>query len=164
MELITPSLGTIFWTTIVFLIVMFILTRYAWKPIMNFLKERERGIENALKAAYQAKEEMSKLKSDNEKIIAEAKLERDSILREARELRESLINTAKDQAAEEGKKMIEAAKTSIRNEKETAINEIKEQIISLSVEIAGKILHQKLNETAEQRDMIEKSLRDVKLN
>ncbi|MFO7656205.1 MAG: F0F1 ATP synthase subunit B [Bacteroidales bacterium] len=164
MELITPSLGTIFWMSIAFFIVLFILRKYAWRPILGFLKERENSIQDALFSAQKAKEEMSKLMADNEKIIAEGKNQRDQIIIEARELKESIINDARSSASEEARKMIEMAKQSIKNEKETAINEIKEQIITLSVDIAGKILQQKLAESSEQNELIEKSLRDIKLN
>ncbi|MBN2611807.1 MAG: F0F1 ATP synthase subunit B [Bacteroidales bacterium] len=164
MELITPSLGTIFWMSIAFFIVLFILKKYAWRPILGFLKERENSIQDALLSAQKAKEEMSKLVADNEKIIAEAKNERDKIIIEARELKESIINDARNNALEEARKMIDTAKQSIKKEKETAINEIKEQIITLSVDIAGKILQQKLTESPEQKEFIEKSLRDIKLN
>ena len=164
MELITPNLGTIFWLTIVFFLVLFILRKYAWRPILNFLKERENSIQGALLSAEKAKDEMSKLVADNERIINEAKIERDKIIVEARELKDTIINEARKSASEEAKKLIENAKQSIRKEKESAINEIKEQIVILSVDIAGKILQQKLTESAEQRELIEKSLREIKLN
>jgi F-type H+-transporting ATPase subunit b len=164
MELITPSLGTIFWTSIAFFIVLFILKKYAWRPILSFLKERENSIRDALLSAQHAKEEMSQLKADNEKIMSEAKIERDKIIVEAKEIRDSIVKEARNQATEEAKKMIESAKHTIKNEKESAINEIKEQIVTLSVHIAGKILQQKLTENSEQKDLIEKSLREIKLN
>ncbi len=164
MELITPSLGTIFWLTIVFFVVLFILRKYAWRPILNSLKDRENSIQDALLSAEKAKEEMSKLIANNEKIINEAKIERDKIIVEARELKDTIINEARKSASEEAKKLIENAKQSIRKEKESAINEIKEQIVILSVDIAGKILQQKLTESSEQRELIEKSLREIKLN
>ncbi len=162
MELINPDLGTIFWTTIAFLIVLIILKKFAWKPILNFLRERENSIENALKAADHAREEMSRLQADNEKILNKAKIERDKILKEARTLKESIVNEAHGIAADESRKLIEEARISIKNEKIAAMNEIKNQVTNLSVEIAGKILHQKLRSDEEQHDLIEKSLRDVK--
>lgn len=162
MELINPDLGTIFWTTIAFLIILLILRKFAWRPILNFLKEREKSIENALQAADQAREEMSRLKADNEVIINKAKIERDIILKEARDLKDSIINDAQESAVNESKKLIDEARLSIKNEKIAAINEIKNQVAILSVEIAGKILEQKLRADEEQRDIIEKSLRDVK--
>ena len=164
MELITPSLGTIFWMSISFFIVLFILRKYAWRPIMSFLKERENSIQDALLSAERAKEEMSQLKADNERIIAEAKLERDKIIVEAKELKDDIIKEARHQATEEGRKLIDAAKQTIRNEKDLAVNSVKEQIAALSVHIAGKILQQKLTETTEQKDLIEKSIREIKMN
>lgn len=164
MEIIKPSLGTIIWMTLAFSIVFFILAKFVWPPVMGYLKEREKSISDALNAAQLAKEEMMKLKADNEKIIAEAKLERDKIIMEARELKDSIVADARENATAETKKMIEMAKQAIKNEKETAINEMKDQIVSLSVEIAGKLLHKKLEEDGQQKELIEKSLREVKLN
>ena len=162
MELISPDLGTIFWSTIAFLIVLLILKKFAWKPILNFLRERENSIENALKAADQAREEMSLLHANNEKIIAKAKGERDKILNEARELKESIMNEAQEKAISESKKILNDARIVVKNEKVTARNEIKNQVTNLSIEIAGKILHQKLRTNEEQEELIEKSLRDIK--
>ncbi len=164
MELITPSLGTIFWMTITFFIVLFILRKYAWRTILSFLKEREHSIEDALMSAERAKEEMSQLKVDNEKIIAEAKLERDKIIVEAKELKDTIIKEARDQATEEARKVMDTAKQTIRDEKEKAIDEVKEQIATFSVHIASKILQHKLSESNEQRDLIEKSIREIKMN
>ncbi len=164
MEALKPGFGTIIWMLIAFSLVFYILVKYAWKPILSFLKDREDSIAEALLAAQSAKEEMSKLKADNEKIIAEAKVDRDKIIKEARELKDSIIADAKNQATDETKKMIEIAKQSIRSERDSVINEMKEQIVTLSIDIAGKILHQKLSDNTEQQELIEKSLRDVKLN
>ena len=164
MELIRPSLGTIFWMSIAFFIVLIILRKYAWRPILSFLKERENSIQDALLSAQKAKEEMSKLIADNERIINEAKIERDKIIVEARELKDSIINDARNTATEEARKLIDTARGSIKKEKDAAINEIKEQIVTLSIDIAAKILQQKLTESAEQKEFIEKSLRDIKLN
>ena len=162
MELIRPDLGTIFWTTIAFLIVLLILKKFAWKPILNFLRERENSIESALQAADHAREEMSLLHANNEKIIAKAKGERDKILKEARELKGSIMNEAQEKAISESKKILNDARIVVKNEKVTARNEIKNQVTNLSIEIAGKILHQKLRTNEEQEELIEKSLRDIK--
>jgi F-type H+-transporting ATPase subunit b len=164
MELISPDLGTIFWTTIAFLFVLLILRKFAWRPILTFLKEREFSIENALQAAEKARKEMSKLQLDNEKIIAEAKSERDKIIKEARDTKESIIEEATEQAVNESKKLIEKARISIQNEKINAMKEIKNQVSVLSVEIAAKILQKKLSIDKEHQELIEKSLRDIKLN
>ena len=164
MQLINPDLGTIFWTTIAFLFILLILRKFAWRPILTFLKEREFSIENALQAAEKARKEMSKLQLDNEKIIAEAKNERDKIIKEARDAKESIIEEATEKAVNESKKLIEKARISIQNEKINAMKEIKNQVTILSVEIAAKILQKKLSADKEQQELIEKSLRDIKLN
>ena len=164
MELINPDLGTIFWTTIAFLLVLLILKKFAWRPILTFLKEREFSIENALQAADRARKEMSRLQLDNEKIIAEAKSESDKILKEAREAKLAIIEEATEQAVVEQKKLIDKARISIQNEKINAMKEIKNQVTILSVEIAAKILQKKLSIDKEQQELIEKSLRDIKLN
>ncbi len=164
MDLINPDLGTIFWTTIAFLFVLLILRKFAWKPILTFLKERENSIENALQAADKARKEMSRLQLDNEKIIAEAKNEHDKILKEAREVKLAIIEEAVEQAVIESRKLIDKARISIQNEKVNAMKEIKNQITILSVEIAAKILQKKLRTDKEQQELIEKSLRDIKLS
>ena len=164
MELINPDLGTIFWTTIAFLFVLLILRKFAWRPILTFLKEREFSIENALQAADKARKEMSRLQLNNEKIIAEAKSERDKILKEAREAKLAIIEEATEQAVIEQKKLFDKARISIQNEKINAMKEIKNQVTVLSVEIAAKILQKKLSIDEEQQELIEKSLRDIKLN
>lgn len=164
MEIIKPALGTIIWMTIAFSLVFFILAKFVWPPVLSFIKEREKSIADALESAERAKEEMSKLKADNEKIIAEAKLERDKIIIEARELKESIVADAKETAANEAKKMIESARNAIRNEKDAAIIEMKEQIANLSVDIAEKILQQKLANDAQQNALIKKTLGDVNLS
>ncbi|UCH12994.1 MAG: F0F1 ATP synthase subunit B [Bacteroidales bacterium] len=164
MELINPDFGTIFWTTIAFLIVLLILKKFAWRPILTFLKEREFSIENALQAADKARKEMSRLQIDNEKIIEKAKNESDKILRDAKDAKLAIIEEATEQAIKESNKLIAEARTSIRNEKMNAMKEIKNQVTVLSIEIAGKILHKKLSIDKEHQDLIEKSLRDIKLN
>lgn len=164
MELIKPEIGTIFWMTLVFLTILFILGKFAWGPIMNMLKEREDSITDALKAAEKAKEEMSKLQSDNQKILAEAKAERDLLLKEAREMKEKMISEAKGQAATEATKLIESAKQAIESEKMAAINQIKTQIAELSIEIAEKILSKELSDKKNYDEVIGKSLDNMKLN
>ncbi|MBN2350869.1 MAG: F0F1 ATP synthase subunit B [Bacteroidales bacterium] len=164
MDLLVPHTGTIIWMTIAFSISFFILAKFAWKPILGFLKSRENSIKNALRSAEEAKEEMSKLKADNEQIIAEAKKERDLIIKEARDLKDSIINEAKNKATEEATRILEAAKENIKSEKLMAFNEIKTQVALVSVKIAEKLLQEKLSEGSEQKELIEKLLRQVKLN
>ncbi len=140
MDLITPSVGLIFWTAVVFIILLVLLRSLAWKPILSAVKEREQSIEDALNAAKKAKEEMALLNDQNEKIMKEARAERDAILKEAREMKENIINEAKNSATVEANKLIENAKSAIQNEKASAMADIKNQVGQLSIEIAEKIL------------------------
>jgi len=162
MGLLTPDTGTIIWTLIGFLITFLILRKFAWKPILKALKERDNSIANALKAAEKAKQEISRLEADNERIMAEARLERDKIIKEAREIKESLINDAKDQAKIESKKMIEEARQSINNEKTAAINELKKQVADFSVDIAEIILSHELSDPQKQKDLVDRNLNDIR--
>lgn len=164
MELVRPEIGTIFWMTIVFLSILFILGKFAWGPIMKSLKEREDTIADALKSAEKAKEVMSKLQADNQKILAEAKQERDVLLKEAREIKEKMIADAKGIASIEAAKLIENAKAAIESEKIAALNQIKAQVAELSIEIAEKILTKELSEKKNYDEMIGKSLDAMKLN
>jgi F-type H+-transporting ATPase subunit b len=164
MGLITPDPGLFFWMIVSFLIVFFILKKYAWKPVMNALKNREKSIENALRQADKVKLEMEKLQSDNQKLLAEARIERDKILKDARLMKDKIIEEAKGQAQEEAKKLVESARTSIQNEKKAAIKEIKDQVAVLSIQIAEKLLKDKLAVDANQSDYIDKLLNQIKLN
>jgi F-type H+-transporting ATPase subunit b len=162
--MITTDLGTIFWTTIGFGAVLFILGKYAWRPVLNILRERENNIESALKSAELARKAMAQLKAENEKILAEAKLERDEILKEARDVKVKLINEAKEQAAEEAQKMIETARLSFKAEKEIAMNEIKNQVAALAIKVAEKILNEKLSDYKDQKELMDNLMKDLKLN
>lgn len=164
MDLLIPHTGTIFWMLISFSIVFFILKKYAWRPILNAIKAREDSISEALLSADRAKEDMQKLHADNDKIIALAKQERDAILKEAREIKDSIIEEAKTKASLEADKVIDKARIAIRNEKAAAIKEIKVEVSKLSIIIAEKILKEKLEPSEEQKGLIDKYLRDVKLN
>jgi F-type H+-transporting ATPase subunit b len=164
MELVKPEIGTIFWMSIVFLTLVIILGKFAWGPIMKSLKEREDTITDALKSAERAKEEMSKLQADNQKILAEARTERDLLLKEAREIKDKLIADAKGLASVEAAKLIENAKIAIESEKLSAINQIKAQVAELSIEIAEKILTKELSDKKSYDDVIGKSLENMKLN
>lgn len=164
MELLTPHTGTIIWMLIAFLTVFFLLKKFAWKPLLNALKMREQTIENALKSAESTQKEMEKLQADNEKTMAKAKKERDKILAEAKKLKEQIIIDAKEQAGEEASKLITDAKASIKSEKEAAISEIKKHAAELSVSIAEKLLKEKLADDKDQKDLIDRLLRDTKMN
>lgn len=164
MGLITPDPGLLFWMIVSFMIVFFILKKYAWKPIINALKNREKSIENALRQADKVKLEMEKLQADNQKLLAEARVERDILLKEARLMKDKIIEEAKGQAQDEAKKLVESARTSIQNEKKAAINEIKNMVAVLSIQIAEKLIKDKLSANSNQSDYIDKLLSEIKLN
>lgn len=162
--MIEPGIGLLFWMTLTFLILLFFLAKFAWKPILNMVNERETSIVDALNQAKLAKKEMEQLKSDNEKIIRDAKIERDAILKEARDIKDRIVGEAKDAAKVEGDKMIESARQSIQAEKAAAMADIKNQIGTLSVNIAESILKQKLDNTDAQNALVENYLNNNNLN
>jgi F-type H+-transporting ATPase subunit b len=162
--LLSVSLGTVFWASISFLIVLILLKKMAWKPILQALKDREESIENALSEAEKARAEMANLQSDNEKFLKEARIERDHILKEARNMRDSMVADAKNKAQDEADKMIESAREAIENEKNAAIADMKAQVASLSLDIAEKVIRQKLSDDSQQQQLVEGMLNDVKLN
>lgn len=164
MELVQPGLGLIFWMTISFSILIFILAKFAWKPIMKGLKEREDSIDQALHAADKAREEMKELQFSNEQLLKEAKEERDNILRDARHVKENIIEEARVKANEEAIRIIENAKESIQFEKLAAIHDMKNQLADLSIEIAEKILRQELSDKSKHNQLIERLLNEIKEN
>lgn len=164
MDLVTPGIGLIFWTTIVFLILVFLLAKFAWKPILGAVKTREAAIEDALKSAQRAREELQQLQADNEKILKEAREEREQILKEARSMRDKMVADAKDVAGAEADKMIASAKEQIHHEKLAAITELKNQVANLSIEMAEKVLRAELKDQKAQTEMVERLVDDVKLN
>ena len=163
-SLTTPAIGTIFWTTLIFGLFFLVLAKFAWKPILNAVKARDEMIKSSLESAEKAREEMLKLQSDNEAILRKAREEREGILKEAREVRDKLISEAKGKATEEAEKLIEKARTGIEGEKRKALSEIREQVATLSVEIASKLLGQKLSQTGEQEKLIDKYLKETDFN
>jgi len=164
MGLVTPNPGTIFWMLIIFGIVLFILRKFAWVPILTALKDREESIAGALNSAEEAKKEVAGLKADNEKIIIEARKEKDIILKEAKEIKEKIILEAKEQANKETQKSIEQARQQIQTEKNSAINEIKKQVAELSVLIAEKVIKKELSNPGEQEKMVDGLIDDIKMN
>ena len=164
MDLITPAFGLIFWQTLIFLVVLFILGKFAWRPILGSLKAREKSIDEALKSAEQAKEEMQKLQSNNEKLLAEAKKERDKMLKDASKMAEDLKDQAKTDAKKLGDKMLEDARVTIEAEKNDAINQIKDQVAELSLQITEKLLQKNLSDDKSQQELIKGYMKDVKLN
>lgn len=163
-SLITPGIGLIFWTTIVFILLVVILGKYAWKPILKAVKTREESIEQALASAELAKQEMLELKAGNEKILAEARAERDALLKDARDTKDAIINEAKAKATKEAERIMSAARDQITNEKNAAITELKNQVASLSIEIAEKILRSELASDEKQKALVNNLMKDVNLN
>ena len=164
MELITPGFGLIFWQTVTFLAVLFILGKFAWKPILTALKEREDSIEDALNAAEQAKQEMANLKAENEKLLDEARLERDKILKDATAAANKLKDEAKDEAGKISAKMLEDAKNAINNEKKAALAEIKNEVAVLSIQIAEKLLRKNLADDKAQKSLVDEFIKDLNNN
>ncbi|GGD22935.1 MULTISPECIES: F0F1 ATP synthase subunit B [Flavobacterium] len=163
MNLTSPE-SLIFWTTIIFVVFFFLMKKFAWKPILGAVKSREESINNALAAAETAKLEMQNLTASNERLLAEARAERDAMMKEAREIKEKMINDAKSEAQVQGEKMIAQAKAAIENEKNAAMAELKNQVSSLSLEIAEKVIKSELANTEAQTKLVEKMLGDAKLN
>ena len=164
MELVTPEIGLIFWTTVVFSLLLVVLKKYAWKPILSAVDERNKSIEDALKAADKAKEEMLSLNADNERILMEAKKERDILLKEGREIKNSIIAEAKDKAKIDAEKILTTAKEQIINEKMKAITELKNQVANLSIEIAEKILKSELQDLNKQKELVTTAIANKDLN
>lgn len=164
MPLVTPGIGLVFWMLVSFTIVFLILRKFAWKPILNILKQREESIEKALKAAEEARLEMQKLQANNEQIVAEARKQADNIIKEAREIKEKIIAEAKQQASVEAEKVFAATKLSIENQKIQAMNEIRNQIAEFSVLIAEKIIRKELQSNDQHKAYIQTLLDELKLN
>jgi F-type H+-transporting ATPase subunit b len=164
MDLVTPGIGMIFWSTLFFLVLLFVLGKFAWPAILTAVKARNESIRNALDAAERAKVEMAKLQADNEKILAEAKAERDALLRDAKQVKDKLIADAKEKAAEEAKRLVQNAKDAIQTEKTAALNDMKEQMATLSVDIAEKILREQLKDRKAQKALVDKLINEADLN
>ena len=164
MSLVTPAIGLMFWTCVVFITLVLILKKYAWGPILNSVEERNNSIEKALESAEIAKKEMEKLNNDNEQILKQAKREREEILKEAREISNKTITEAKEKANSEAEKILDSARDQIQNEKMKALVELKNQIATLSIEMAEKILKAELKNPQVQTDLIERELKNKDLN
>jgi len=158
------STGLFILQTVIFIGLIFLLRKFAWKPILDSVNEREEGIRSALRSAEDAKKEMASLKTQNENLLAEARAERDALMKEAREIKEKMIADAKSEAATQGQKMIEQAKATIEGEKNAALAELKAQISTISLDIAEKLLKEELSNKEAQTKLVEKMLGDVKLN
>jgi F-type H+-transporting ATPase subunit b len=164
MDLVTPSFGLMIWTTLVFLVLLFLLTKFAWKPVLKAVKEREGKIDEALKAAENAKLEMAKFKSQGEELKQEALAAREAMLREAKETQEKIISDARNAAKAESEKIMVSAREEIRAEKNAAMAEIKNQVAILSIEIAEKVVKEKLSSDDKQKALVDNLIDDVTLN
>ncbi|MBA2762803.1 MAG: F0F1 ATP synthase subunit B [Segetibacter sp.] len=164
MELLTPDFGLIFWTLIAFLIVFFILKKFAWKPILNSLDAREKGIADSLQTAERVKNEMAQLKSEHEELLIKAREERGAMLKEAREIKERIINEAKEQAKVEASKIISESRQAIENQKMAAIIDVKNEVGKMVIEISEKILRRELSSKEAQEEHIKDLIEEVKLN
>ena len=163
-KLITEfSIGLFFWQTVIFIFLILLLKKFAWKPILDAVNEREEGIKNALLSAEKAKEEMASLQSDNEETLKKARSERDSLLKEAREIKQQLIDEAKSEAKSEAKKIISQAQETIQNEKNAAIVDLKNQVAGLSIDIAEKVLKEKLSDDKAQMKLVKDLVKEVTL-
>ena len=158
------SLGLFIIQALLFVGLIFLLKKFAWKPILDAVNDREEGIKNALLSAENARKEMQNLQADNQRILQEARLERDTMLKEAREIKEKMIADSKTEAQDQGLKMIEQAKAAIESEKNAAMAELKAQVSTLSISIAEKLLKDELSNKETQTKLVEKMLGDVKLN
>lgn len=164
MDLITPAIGLVFWTSLAFVILLFILKKVAWKPILTAVKEREESIENALKAADKAKQEMASLQASNEALLKEAREERDNMLKAAKDTKDQIIAEAKGKAKEEAENIIAQARQAIEVEKNAAMANIKNQVAELSLSVAEKILRENLSTEDKQKDLVNKYIDEINLN
>lgn len=161
MELLTPGLGLIFWQLVGFLVLLFLLKKFAWTPILGALNERETSIESALTAAEKAKDEMAQLKSENEQLLASARKEREQMLKDATAAANKLREEAREQASQESARIVEDARASIEVQKQAALAEVKQQVAEMSLTIAEKILRQQLDDTEQQKRYVNTLIEDL---
>lgn len=164
MGLLTPGTGLIIWQLIIFLALFFFLAKFAWKPILSSLKEREESIQQALDSAEKAKEEMAKLQAGNEQLLKEARVERDKIIRDARDAGNRLIDQAQTEAKKSADKLIDDAKAVINTEKNAALRDVKAQVALFSLQIAEKLIKKNLSTDQAQKDLVSEFLKETKLN
>ena len=157
------SLGLFFWQSLIFIGLLFMLRKFAWKPILDAVNDRENSIKDALASAEAARDEMKNLQSDNQRILKEARAEKESLLKEARTTRSELINNAKEEAQEEAQKILSQAQDAIQSEKRAAVKELKEQVGSIAMEIAEKVLQKELENKDRQLELVDQLLQDTKL-
>jgi F-type H+-transporting ATPase subunit b len=158
------SLGLFFWQAVLFIALILLLKKFAWKPILDSVNDREEGIKKALESAEKAKMEMQNLQADNQKLLHEARLERESMLKEARDLKNKMIEEAKGEAQDQANKIITQAQAAIESEKKAAITELKTQVANLSIEIAEKVVREELSNKDKQLKLVESLIGKAKLN
>jgi len=164
MNLITPEFGLLFWQTVTFLFLLLLLSRFAWKPIMSSLREREETIEGALRSAELARQEMTKLRADNERLLDEARAERDAMMRKAQQTADAIVEEAKNKAAAESNRIVESARAAILSERQAAIDDIRRQVATLSVDIAEKVIRRQINGDTQQRQLVDQFVKDIHLS
>jgi F-type H+-transporting ATPase subunit b len=164
MELLTPGTGLIIWQLIIFVLLFLLLSKLAWKPIINSLKEREVSIQSALDTAEKARLEMSQLKSENEKLLKEAREERDRMLKEAREASNRMKDEAQGEAKKAADKIIEEARAAINIEKQAAMKDVRTQVALFSLEVAEKLMKKKLSDDKSQKELVDTYIKDLKIN
>ncbi len=164
MDLITPELGLVFWTLITFLILLFILKKFAWKPILGAVSDREEGIKDALASAEKARKEMENLHADNERILQEARAERETMLKDARDMKNKIVSEAKEEAQAQAGKIIEQAQAAIESEKKAAMAELKSHVAGLSLDIAEKVVREELSNKDKQMKLVVDMLGEATLN
>lgn len=164
MDLLLPGEGLLFWQAVVFILLVVFLAKFAWKPILSSLKEREESIQQALDSAVKAKEEMAKLTAGNEELLKQAKLERDKIIRDARDAANRLIDVAQTEAKKSADRLIEDAKAVINTEKAAALRDVKAQVALFSLQIAEKLIKKNLSSDQAQKDLVSEYLKETKLN
>lgn len=164
MDLLIPKLGLFFWAFVIFILLVILLRRMAWKPILSALKAREEGIQASLDEAKNAREEMATLKAENEDLLRQARVERDAMLKEAREMAAKIQAEAKTSAQEEGNRLLEKAREEIRAEKMQALTEVKNQVAKLSIQVAEKVLRQEMKDPKAQSEVVDKLVSELHLN
>ena len=164
MDLLTPSFGLIIWTLVAFLIVFYILKKFAWKPILQSLHDREKNISDSLAAAEKVRAEMAQLKSENEILLAKAREERSLMLKEAKDIKDKIISDAREQAKAEAARIMNETQITIENQKMAAVTDLKNQVGNMVLEVASKVLRRELSNTGAQENYIRELANEVKLN
>jgi F-type H+-transporting ATPase subunit b len=164
MDLVSPSFGLLFWTGITFCLLLLVLAKFVWKPVLSAVNARSQKIDEALLEAEKARQEMKTLQAENERILKEARAERDAILKEAKEVGLKMIEESRDKAKTEGQKLIESAKQAINNERNSAIADMKAQIATFSVDIAESLVKESLASDDKQKSLVSKMVQDIQLN